>query len=236
MTGSAAVGNMTGFDFTSTWETMTSPDDYPILVWQTRNDPAPAFFEVSIDSTNSPVTEGENLTVTATVTNTGGRQDTQTVTGRLSGLAPPVSTHITLDAGNSTTKTRTVATFAGDVGSYTVNVSSEDDFAVRTVNVTRDSEGNFTESLPIPEFVGPPQNIPVSEGGFNDSLVEDLDGDGDPTDVGPAVSVFGKLIRDRDLGLTDRQARKLNWNRGSTADEVTVADMVTLFGEKIRVD
>jgi hypothetical protein len=85
-----------------------------------------------------------------------------------------------------------------------------------------------------PEFVGPPQNIPVSRGGFNDSLVEDLDGDGDATDIRPTVSVFGELIRGSDLGLTKAQARKLNWNAGSPETEVTVADMVTLFGKKIR--
>jgi hypothetical protein len=239
MIGSAAVDNMTGLNFSVYWETVTNPDDYPVLAWQTEgngSDPAPAFFEVTIDSTNSPVTEGENLTVTATVTNTGGKQDTQTVTGRLSGLAPPVSTPITLDAGNSTTKTRTVATEAGDAGSYTVNVSSEDDLALATVNVTRDSRGNFTEPLPVPGFAGPPQNIPVSQGGFNDSLVEDLDGDGNPTDIGPTVSVFGELIRGNDLGLTDAQARKLDWNSGSPADKVTVADMVTLFGKQIRAE
>jgi len=32
--GSAAPNNMQGFDFTNTWETITNPDDYPILAWQ----------------------------------------------------------------------------------------------------------------------------------------------------------------------------------------------------------
>jgi PKD repeat protein len=94
----------------------------------------------------------------------------------------------------------------------------------------------FTEPLPVPGFAGPPQNIPVSEGGFNNSLVEDLDGDGDATDVGPTVSVFGEIIRGNDLGLTDQQARKFNWNSGSPSDRVTVADMVTLFGKQIRAN
>jgi hypothetical protein len=65
-------------------------------------------------------------------------------------------------------------------------------------------------------------------------LVEDLDGDGNPTDVGPTVSVFGELIRGNDLGLTPEQARKLNWNSDSPETEVTVSDMVTLFGKQIR--
>jgi hypothetical protein len=65
-------------------------------------------------------------------------------------------------------------------------------------------------------------------------LVEDLDGDKNPYDVVPTVSVFGELIRGDNLGLTDAQARKLNWNSGSPETEVTVADMVTLFGKQIR--
>jgi hypothetical protein len=36
MTGSAARGNMTGFDFTSTWETVRG--DYPVLAWQAERD------------------------------------------------------------------------------------------------------------------------------------------------------------------------------------------------------
>jgi hypothetical protein len=48
--------------------------------------------------------------------------------------------------------------------------------------------------------------------------------------------VFGELIRGNNLGLTDAQARKLDWNPGSPETEVTVADMVTLFGEKIRAE
>ncbi|MDZ7688034.1 MAG: hypothetical protein U5J64_04795 [Halobacteriales archaeon] len=37
MTGSAATTNMGGFDFTETWETVTDPDDYPILAWETED-------------------------------------------------------------------------------------------------------------------------------------------------------------------------------------------------------
>jgi PKD repeat protein len=103
-----------------------------------------------------------------------------------------------------------------------------------------EDEGRITQAFfvdPIMgEFRGPPQSIPPSQGGFHDRLVEDIDGDGDPTDVGPTVTAFGELIRGNDLGLTDTQARKLNWNEDSPATEVTVADMVTLFGEKIRSD
>jgi hypothetical protein len=69
------------------------------------------------------------------------------VTGRLSGLAPPVSTPITLGAGNSTTKTRTVATFAGDAGRYTVKVGSEDDNATAVLTVENQADQTFTSPI-----------------------------------------------------------------------------------------
>ena len=55
--------------------------------------------------------------------------------------------------------------------------------------------------------------------------------------------VFGALICGNDLNsdasdrnLTDDQARALNWNNDSPEAEVTVSDMVSLFGEQIRAD
>jgi len=103
------------------------------------------------------------------------------------------------------------------------------------------NEGNLTDAvflnpLPVSGFDNPPRNIPPDQGGLDSRLIEDLDGDGDPTDVPPTVRVFGELIRSDDLGLSNRQARALNWNADSPETEVTPADMVSLFGEKIRAD
>lgn len=93
-----------------------------------------------------------------------------------------------------------------------------------------EDEGLFTAPL-IEAFDAPPQNT----GELDDDLIEDLSGDGDGADVGQTVQVFGELIRGEDLGLTDEEAALLNWNDDSPSDEVTVADMVSLFGEQIRV-
>jgi PKD repeat protein len=38
MTGTAATSNMAGFDFTSTWETVTNPNDYPVLAWESEEE------------------------------------------------------------------------------------------------------------------------------------------------------------------------------------------------------
>jgi PKD repeat protein len=81
----------------------------------------------------------------------------------------------------------------------------------------------------IPQFDNPPQNT----GKLDTTLYEDLDGDGDGTEVTPAVQVFGQLIRGNDLGLTSTQAAKLDWDRDN-GGRVDIDDMVALFGEKIR--
>ena len=87
----------------------------------------------------------------------------------------------------------------------------------------------FNEPL-IEEFDSPPEKGTLSE----DGLYSDLDGDGDSKEVGPTVDVFGDLIRGNDLNLTSQQAAKLDWSAESPENEVTVGDMVSLFGKKIR--
>jgi hypothetical protein len=95
-------------------------------------------------------------------------------------------------------------------------------------------EGTITDALfsqpLLSDFAGPPTNT----GELDPTLYEDLSGDGDGTSVTQTVKVFGELIRGNDLGLTDDQARVLNWDSGSPETEVTVSDMVSLFGEQIR--
>jgi hypothetical protein len=98
--------------------------------------------------------------------------------------------------------------------------------------VTEEPDQNpFNDPL-ISGFEGRPQNT----GEVDSELYEDLSGDGDGTGVNQTVRVFGELIRGTDLGLTDEQARKLNWSPESPEGEVTIADMVSLFGKQIRTD
>jgi hypothetical protein len=167
MTGSAATSNMDGFDFTSTWETVTTPDDYPILAFQTEDDPEPANFEVSIDSTNSPVTEGETLTVTGTITNTGGQQDTQTITASAPGLGP-ITRPVTLDAGESRTETVSIPTSTGDAGSFSITVETADDTATTTVTINPDGGGGLSPNNPF----GDSNNNPVDRSTVINRVVE----------------------------------------------------------------
>lgn len=89
--------------------------------------PVNGFF-VSVADTTAPTQEGENVTVTATIENTGASTDTQTITLDGDGLGTN-STSVTLGAGNSTTVDLAVNTTAGDAAVYQATVSSDDDEA-----------------------------------------------------------------------------------------------------------
>ncbi|MDZ7688031.1 MAG: GLUG motif-containing protein [Halobacteriales archaeon] len=152
MQGDVAETNMDEFDFTTTWRTVTNPDGYPVLAWQVGADdePAPVNFGVTIDSTNSPVSEGETLTVDTTVENTGDESGTQTVSLTVGGtVRDPVD--VTLDGGSSTTETLGWTTGDGDVGDYTATVGSEDDSD--TTQVTVESTDTSLISINNPDTV-----------------------------------------------------------------------------------
>jgi len=109
-------------------------------------------FEVSIDSTNSPVTVGERVTVTGTVENIGDEPDTQRITATVSGFGPFTQT-VSLKAGESRTKSISVPTTPGDAGTYTLKVESENDTSTETVKVEpdgvaeREAEGSPAEGV-----------------------------------------------------------------------------------------
>jgi hypothetical protein len=182
-------------------------------------------FGLDIVDSNNP-TEGNELVLSVNVTNIGDRSLTRTVTLNIPQLGN-TSKKVMLNGGESSKVNLSLGTDTTDEGTYTALVSVGN--SMDSTNVSVGNSSLFIGPL-ISEFDNPPKNTGV----LDQNLYEDLDGDGDGTEVGPAVSVFGKLIRGNDLGLMDAQARKLNWNEDSPETEVTVADMVTLFGEKIR--
>jgi hypothetical protein len=121
-----------------------------------------------------------------------------------------------------------------DDGQTTLSVGSDGLFApgggfysVRTNSTTVTAGGAF--SKPLLNF----DNLPQNTRELDPTLYEDLDGDGNGTEVSPAVTVFGELIRGGNLGLTAGQADKLDWDRDD-GDGVDIDDIVALFGEKIR--
>jgi len=121
-------------------------------------------FEVAITGTTSPVAPGDELGVTADVTNTGGAQGTQTITLDINNGAGQVdSTSVTLSAGGSTTQTLSWSVPSGQTEQdYQATVASDDDSATQTVTVG--------SGVSITVSQQKQQVNPLRRGNFDDSI------------------------------------------------------------------
>jgi hypothetical protein len=97
-------------------------------------------YDVTITSTNSPVTEGSSLDVDVDVTNNGESDDAQDVTLSVDGAQRDSQT-VFLDSGETKSITLSWATESGDAGDYTATVESQDDTATASVTVNSAVEG-----------------------------------------------------------------------------------------------
>ena len=120
-------------------------------------------FEVTIENTNSPVEEGDDLEVAATIENTGIAADIQTIELAIDGNEVD-SVELELESGESETVDLEWDE-AGPPGEYTATVSSEDDTDETTVNVIEEGSAFFDVSITD-------INDPVTEG---EELVVDFE-------------------------------------------------------------
>jgi len=195
--------------------------------------PKPPNFGVTIDETNSPVTEGEDINVTWTVENTGDKSDTQTTTAKVPGFGSFART-ATLDGGESTTEMISLSTRSGDAGMYTLTVESENDTATETVVV--ESKANFEVTIDG-------TNSPVTEGDTL-NVTTTIENTGDETDTQTVSLSIGGAERDNStvsLGAGDSTTETLMWSTEEgdadtytltvESENDTAAEMVTVeFG------
>lgn len=99
----------------------------------------PGATTITLDSTNSPVLEGETMEFTATVENTGDTQETQTVELAVAGAVRD-SRQVTLAGRESKTVTLTWETVPGDRGDYQANLSTANDSVRPDVRVNAPSK------------------------------------------------------------------------------------------------
>jgi len=126
-------------------------------------------FTVSIDQTTSPVAEGAQLDVTATVENTGA-DPAQKEVALTVGDSVRDSTSVNLENGQSSSVTLSWQTRSGDAGEYGAAVSSPDDTDTAVVDVEADTEVSVS-------ITG--TNAPVTEGEplYVDVEAQNLKGD-----------------------------------------------------------
>lgn len=123
-------------------------------------------FEVLITNINDPVQPGDQVNIDTQIENTGGEDDTQTVSFSAGSLGSD-STSISLNPGESTSKTFTVSTSSGDSGSYSGVLSSDDSTDSRLVEVASPSGSPGSFDVQIVSI-----NSPVTVG---DSVVVDTE-------------------------------------------------------------
>jgi hypothetical protein len=168
-----------------------SVEDITVVGGETREldlelTPEEAYFTVSVQGTNSPVTAGEDMQVDATVTNRGRGSGSQAVRLEVPGIgddAEPVS----LDGDSSTTVTLSVPTDIDDAGEYTAEASTDDDTAEaefvveergREMDVSiTDTNSPVTEgeTLTVEARLSNPSGVPAS--GTVTAEVDGLDSD-----------------------------------------------------------
>lgn len=115
---------------------------------------ANATYGVRIETTNSPVTEGETLDVFTTVKNTGNDSGAQTVTLSIDGNVRDRRT-VRLEPGEAKSITLSWQTEAGDADTYTARVATENDEDSTNVTVR-----------PPPEVVGIDSCTTIDEPGI----------------------------------------------------------------------
>jgi hypothetical protein len=99
---------------------------------------------VQITGTNSPVTEGETLDITADVENTGSTSVTRTLELLIEGEGVVASQEVTVAPGATESRTLSWTSEAGDAGDYTATISSGDDTDTTNVTVLAAEAPEFT--------------------------------------------------------------------------------------------
>lgn len=221
MTGSSASTNMSGLDFTNYFSTSS---EYPVLSSfdttaqvnsQQRNILSDAFEDVTIDSINSPITEGETLTVDYTVTNTGEQEspnvDIELIAG---GIVRDIEEFL-LSPGETYTSSLNWTTQSGDDSIDTVSVSSNDETESQSVTIETDSvyKVNITST-----------NSPIIVGETLD-VTADINNTGSSGDTKTVELEAGGVIRDsKDVTVSSGSTvtETFNWTTQSGDDDISL--------------
>ena len=128
-------------EYTHTFSTEDASTSGSLTV---QEPPAPAVFEIiSVSPEEATATQGDTVTVSATVQNTGDQEATQTVNLDIDGISD--SSDLTLAGGEAGSVSFDVDTSGVDAGDYTHTVSTEDDEfsgSLTIENVTMDNNGS----------------------------------------------------------------------------------------------
>ncbi|MFC7058808.1 carboxypeptidase regulatory-like domain-containing protein [Halovenus salina] len=191
----------------------------------TIEEPSP-YFDVTIDSIDSEVTEGNEITTDVTVENTGDEAGTQDISFSIDGTVEETTT-VSLSQGSSQQFTFTYETDSGDVPGVTATVESENDTESRDVDVAESDSGDDDDA----DLGG--------GGGGDDSGGDDGDDgddDGDdgttppPEDTEVVTSSTGNIVPDEASNtataeFSEGTTRRVTFSSSDASGDVTVREL-----------
>lgn len=133
--------------YRDTTETVTLNEDEDLELDMVLEEVEPANFVTQINSTNSPLTEGDTLVVDSSVKNTGDTMDTQVIELKTGGAVRD-SNLTSIDGGEVRSIQLNWTTETGDSGNYTVRVGSVDTEDTEQITVEPADKEN-TEANPL---------------------------------------------------------------------------------------
>ncbi|WP_165875330.1 fibronectin type III domain-containing protein [Natrarchaeobius chitinivorans] len=164
------------------------------------------FLEVSVDSTNSPVTAGETVTVDVTVENVGEKTATRTIDLLDFDGTVVDSVDVELDGSDTETIELQWETTTGDDGTGTIAVASGDDAETSDVTIVDPNGSSSPGQSPSPS--------PGDDTGADDSEDADVD-DSEDADVGDS--------EDADVG--DSEDAEVDDSEDADVDDSEDADV-----------
>ncbi|ELY67639.1 DUF7282 domain-containing protein [Natrinema versiforme] len=191
------------------------PGEYPLEV-ATDNETAegtvtieesgdPATFDVSIAGTNSPVEQGEPVTVEADLENVGDEAGTQDIEIAVGG-GPGESVPVTLEPGEIQTATLSYETGDLEPGEYPLAVSSENETAETTVTVEESGE---PATFAVTDIAAPETGDPGEEATVTATVENQGDLEGTQT---VTYSVDGQPIAEETVTLAGGQSAEIQFS------------------------
>jgi len=210
--------------------------------------PIQAFFDVAITGTNSPVAEGDTLTVDYSVENTGNADGTQTITLEIDSTQEDSESQ-TLTFKTATSSTLQWATQSGDAGTFTATVASDDDSDSTTVTVgsTATTPASVIHQYRAENFASPwPDDVGSADMSIT-NLSSSTFGNGEDSVASDGVELYLLLSDDNDNTLavetdnsyTDGNVHLVVINKtGNSAGDINiyVDDMSSTVSTTVRTN
>lgn len=168
----------------------------------------PSDFDVTITSTNSPVTSGNSLDITADITNQNTIQDTQTIE---LDIDDTVRDSVEITLGDSETQTKTLSWSDTKVGNYTAEFRSETSSELVDVSVTDSSSSGAYHEVKITSINEPTE----PDNGLIDVEVANLGGSSGSKSI--TLDIDGTQEDSQSVSLSSGEVKNIQLTWSSTS-------------------